>query len=215
MLLKNKLKLLFKIKDLPFIILLLISIILCILGFLKGKPVNINDSVLIVKLISLLSGMIFFTIGFLFYLLRWQYIKNVSYVTNHGLVVFVGRKNNPSQNDVEIWTHNTITLLAKEFNISFEQILKNVVKGIHVKFSDYLVVSMTERTSLGEVIVNYVKGFSTRNYIEVGSPNPSDCKNKAQYISSLFRHELSHPILAYLDPIYNNINEAHEKMKSL
>lgn len=103
--------------------------------------------------------------------------------TKDELFVSEGKFNHPEKELIEYWTQEVFSLWKKQ---GWDSCIENSVKGLNVQFIDDNVFIFG-----GVQVVGVWDGYYN---IIVGAGNPRD-ENKKESIHSLFKHELSHPIV--------------------
>lgn len=169
------------------------SIGLCIWAAIAGKPVD-GGSATPAKVVSIATACVFAAAIPLWYFVRSRFRKfdlklGAMYVT-------YGKKNRPPAGDMEAWTESVIQHWAnaewgskKNGNgdifprsLSHSQVMK-ALDGVQVFLHDKEKLSVWGR---------FVRGFTQGKDIVIGYRD-----GQPAYVRSLWRHELSHPVLGF------------------
>lgn len=131
----------------------------------------------------------------LFYWTRYAKTQH-DYKTSHGVYIVLGKKNRPSQKDVEQWTESTIihwsTCNIQKPNgelLTREDVLE-AVKNLRCFFNDAYIVTRFYAWLRGIPREVRALGYAYNDKLVVGYTKDLD-KHEWQ----VYRHELSHPIL--------------------
>ena len=160
----------------------LLAAIICLVVMMSGK-VQGDTNPLIPKIITGVVGAMFLAAIPLWYLVRSR-LRKFHYKTKHGLYVCLGKKNQPSQLFVEQWTNEVIDHWTTKFRpghpLTKDQVIA-AFSGMSIFFVDQEKLSVMGRA---------VRGYSDHKDIVIGYKEGS-----LGYPHSLFKHELSHPVL--------------------
>jgi hypothetical protein len=149
----------------------------------------------------------------IFYAWRWSFVKHVNYVTLHGIRVIGSHVPGAL---VEEWTGETARKLAIS-SVGKEgwkaTYLMGKAYGIFAEFRQEHRLTAKWLDAQGNILTRFVRGYALGNLIVIGGPASwSDPQLAWNYVRSLFRHELAHPILYRIDSKYFNENAAHARM---
>lgn len=148
------------------------SAALCIYAALAGKVMG--GSPVVAKIITFAVAAVFLAGIPLWYFVRSR-VRKYDLKTRHGLYVVLGQKNKPTLASVESWTDDLFDFWrSKNVGVS-----ATTLAGLTVFCLDAEKLSIWGR---------FVRGYSTWSDITIGWRD-------AEYVRSLFRHELSHHIL--------------------
>lgn len=166
----------------------LTAVVLCIWAIVSGKPMG-TENLLVPKIIAGVVGVLFLAAIPLWYLLRSK-LRRYHYKTAYGVYVLVGKVNRPLLATVEMWIKEVINHWSTvSFNdwqgkrrFTYAEVCE-ALQGITVFYRD------EEKLS---VLGRFVRGYSWGKDVVVGYK-----KGAPDYVHSLTKHELSHPILGY------------------